>query len=261
MSPQNSAPVAVITGAGTGIGAATAHRFAADGYTVVLVGRTKATLEQAADDGPAGAPMHPLLADVSDPAAVTSGMDEVAERFGRLDVLVNNAGVAIPGTVDRLGLDDYRTMVSTNIDGVFFASRAALPHLRASRGCIVNVGSVAGLRGEWGQAAYNMTKGALVNLTNSMALDHGDRIRVNAVHPGVTLSSRFLREALAEGAPLRRRLVERVPMGRPGEPGDVAAVIAFLAGPDAGYVNGVHIPVDGGLTASNGQADLYRTSD
>ena len=249
--------VAVITGAGTGIGAATAHRFAADGYTVVLVGRTEATLKQTAQQSPDVARMHPRVVDVSDPAAVTEAVDGVAERFGRLDVLVNNAGVAIAGTVERIDVASYRTMVATNIDGAFFASRAALPHLRRVRGCIVNVGSTAGLRAEWNQAAYNMTKGALTNLTNSMALDHGREVRVNAVHPGVTLSRPFLRDALAEASPLRKRFDDRVPMGRPGESDEVAAVIAFLAGPDAGYLNGVHIPVDGGLTASDGQTNLY----
>lgn len=259
MNHHHSGRVAVITGAGTGIGAAIAHRFATDGYTVVLVGRTKDTLRRTAQEAAEGADLHPWIADVSDLPAVTAVMDGVAERFGRLDVLVNNAGVAIPGTVDRIGMDDYRTMMSTNVDGAFFASRAALPHLRAVRGCIVNIGSVGALRGDWGHAVYDMTKGALANLTDVMALDHGREIRVNAVHPGVTLSSRFLRDALAEGTPLRERFTDRVPMGRPGEPSEVAAVVAFLAGPDAAYLNGVHIPVDGGLTASNGQADLYRT--
>jgi len=257
MDQQNTGRVAVVTGAGTGIGAATAHRFAADGYTVVLVGRTEATLKQTAQTAPDGAELHPWVADVSDLAAVTAVMDGVAERFGRLDVLVNNAGIAIPGTADRTDLDSYRAMVATNIDGVFFASRAALPHLRTVGGCIVNVGSVAGLRGEWNQAVYNMTKGAVTNLTNSMALDHGRQIRVNAVHPGVTLSKQMFRDALAEGGPLHRRFADRVPMGRAGEPAEVAAVIVFLAGPDAAYLNGVHIPVDGGLTASDGQTNLY----
>jgi meso-butanediol dehydrogenase/(S,S)-butanediol dehydrogenase/diacetyl reductase len=159
---------------------------------------------------------------------------------------------------NKVDLDSYRVMMSTNVDGVFFASRAALPHLRAVRGCIVNIGSVGGLGGDWSQAAYNATKGALVNLTNAMALDHGREVRVNAVHPGVTLSSQFIRDALAEGTALHDRFVDRVPMGRAGQPAEVAAVVAFLAGPDAGFLNGVHIPVDGGLTASNGQTDLYK---
>jgi meso-butanediol dehydrogenase/(S,S)-butanediol dehydrogenase/diacetyl reductase len=261
VNEENSSRVAVVTGAGAGLGAAIAHRFAADGYTVVLVGRTESTLKQTVQDGPAGADMYPWAGDVSDLAAITAVMDGVAERFGRLDVLVNNAGVAIPGTVDRIDLDSYRTMMSTNVDGVFFASRAALPHLRVTRGCIVNIGSVGGLRGDWFQAAYNATKGALVNLTNAMALDHGREIRVNAVHPGVTLSSQFIREALAEGTLLHERFVDRVPMGRPGEPAEVAAVVAFLTSADAGYLNGVHIPVDGGLAASNGQTNLYKIDD
>jgi meso-butanediol dehydrogenase / (S,S)-butanediol dehydrogenase / diacetyl reductase len=261
VNEENSSSVAVVTGAGAGLGAAIAHRFAADGYIVVLVGRTEATLRQTVEASPHSANMHPSAGDVSDLAAITAVMDGVAERFGRLDVLVNNAGVAIPGTVDQIDMDSYRTMMSTNIDGVFFASRAALPHLRATRGCIVNIGSVGGLRGDWHQAIYNATKGALANLTNAMALDHGREIRVNAVHPGVTLSSEFIRDALAEGTSLHQRFVDRVPMGRPGEPAEVAAVVAFLASQDAGYLNGVHIPVDGGLTASNGQADLYKIDD
>lgn len=254
MNEENSHRVAVVTGAGAGLGAAIAHRFATDGYTVVLVGRTAETVKQTAKDSP---DMHPWVGDVADLPVITEVMNGVAERFGRLDVLVNNAGVAIPGTVE-LDINSYRTMMSTNVDGVFFASRAALPHLRATRGCIVNIGSVGGMGGDWYQAAYNATKGALVNLTNAMALDHGREIRVNAVHPGVTLSSQFIREALAEGTALHKRFVDRVPMGRPGEPAEVAAAVAFLASHDASYLNGVHLPVDGGLTASNGQTNLYK---
>jgi meso-butanediol dehydrogenase / (S,S)-butanediol dehydrogenase / diacetyl reductase len=257
VNEENSHRVAVVTGAGAGLGAAIARRFATDGYTVVLVGRTEETLKQTAKDSP---DMHPWVGDVSDLPAITEVMNGVAQRFGRLDVLVNNAGVAIPGTVE-LDVNSYRTMMSTNVDGVFFASRAALPHLRATRGCIVNIGSVGGLGGDWHQAAYNATKGALVNLTNAMALDHGREIRVNAVHPGVTLSSQLIRDALAEGTTLHKRFVDRVPMGRPGEPAEVAAAVAFLASQDAGYLNGVHLPVDGGLTASNGQTNLYKTDD
>ncbi|MEV8510349.1 SDR family oxidoreductase [Actinoplanes sp. NPDC051475] len=255
---HNRGRVAVITGAGGGLGAPIAYRFAADGYTTVFVGRTENTLHQAIENGPVGADMHAWAGDVSDLDAVTAVMDGIAKRFGRLDVLVNNAGLALPGTAASVEPAGYRAMMSVNVDGVFFASRAALPHLRAVRGCIVNIGSVGAIRGDWQQAAYNATKGAVTNLTNAMALDHGHEVRVNAVHPGVTLSSDLIRVALADGTPLRGRYDDRVPMGRPGEPVEIAAVVAFLAGPDASYVNGAHIPVDGGLTASNGQADLYR---
>ncbi|WP_338145880.1 SDR family oxidoreductase [Streptomyces scabichelini] len=257
MKQQNSSRVAVVTGAGTSLGAAIAHRFATDGYTVVLVGRAEAALRQTAKRARTARKWHPWVGDVSDPAAITAVMNGVAERFRRLDVLVNHGGVAIPGTVEQIDIDSYRTMMSTNIDGAFFASRAALPHLRVARGCIVNVGSMDALSGHRGQAVYDMTRGALANLTNAMALDHGREIRVNAVHPGVTLSSRFLRDTFVEGASLHKRVVDRVPMGRPGEPAEVAAVVAFLASRDAAYLNGVHIPVDGGLTASNGQTNLY----
>ena len=250
--------VAVVTGAGGGLGVPIVHRLAADGYVTVLVGRTEKTLRQAVDNGPDGGDMHAWVGDVGDPDDVTAVMDGVAERFGRLDVLVNNAGLALPGTVETTGDEDYRAMMRVNVDGVFFASRAALPHLRAVRGCIITIGSIGAVRGDWKQAVYNATKGAVTNLTNAMALDHGREIRVNAVHPGVTTSHEYIRTVLAEGTPLRERFDDRVPMGRPGDPSEVAAVVAFLAGPDASYVNGAHLVVDGGLTASNGQTDLYR---
>jgi len=194
---EHNSRVAVITGAGGGLGVPIAHRFAADGYVTVLVGRTEETLRQAAASSPGKGDAHPWVADVTDPEAVTALMNGVADRFGRLDVLVNNAGLARPGTVEGTADDTYRAMMSVNVDGVFFASRAALPHLRKVRGCIVNIGSVGAVRGDWQQAAYNTTKGAVANLTNAMALDHGREIRVNAVHPGVTTSHEYIQTALA----------------------------------------------------------------
>ncbi|MBT0769867.1 SDR family oxidoreductase [Kineosporia sp. J2-2] len=250
--------VVVITGAGGGLGAPIAHRFAADGCTTVLLGRTEQTLREAIARGPQGADMHPWVGDVSDLEAITGVMNAIAQRFGRLDVLVNNAGLALPGTVEATDLATYRAMMSVNVDGVFFASRAALPHLRNTRGNIVNIGSIGGIRADWQQAAYNAGKGAVANLTNAMALDHGHEVRVNAVHPNTTWSHDYIRQALAEGSPLRARFDDRVPMRRPGHPHEIAAVVAFLAGPEASYVNGAQVPVDGGLTASNGQADPYR---
>ena len=139
-----------------------------------------------------------------------------------------------------------------DVDGVFFASRAALPHLRTVGGCIVNVGSVSGLGADWRMAAYNTAKGAVVNLTNAMALDHADEgVRVNAVHPTLTATEMGARNL--ENETVLEAFKQRIAMRRPAQPSEVAAVIAFLASDDAAFVTGAHIPVDGGLRASSGQ--------
>ncbi|MFI9722695.1 SDR family NAD(P)-dependent oxidoreductase [Streptomyces sp. NPDC052396] len=150
----------------------------------------------------------------------------------------------------------WRHVMAIDVDGVFFASRAALPHLRRVRGCIVNVGSVSGLGADWGLAACNAAKGALVNLTNAMALDHGhEGVRVNAVHPSLTRTP--VAAPIVENEETLAAFRRRIPMQRPAEPAEVADVIAFLAGSDARFVNGAHIPVDGGLGASNGQPRMF----
>ncbi|KEF09511.1 3-oxoacyl-ACP reductase, partial [Streptomyces rimosus] len=175
---------------------------------------------------------------------------------GRLDVLVNNAAVATGGTVEHTDTASWRQIMSVDVDGTFYLSRAAVPHLRAVGGSIVNVGSVSGLGGDWGLAAYNAAKGAVVNLTNAMALDHGaEGIRVNAVHPSITVTE--MAGPLLADESLVAAFRQRIPMRRPAEPEEVADVIAFLASDDARFVNGVHIPVDGGLSASSGQPRIF----
>lgn len=248
--------VVIVTGGGSGIGAATTYRFGREGATVIAVGRTEDKLKHAAAGAPAGSVIVPRVADVSDESAITALIAGVAEEYGRLDVLVNNAGMGLPGTVEQTGTAAWRQIQGVNIDGVFFASRAALPHLRRVGGCVVNVGSVSGLGADWGLAAYNAAKGALVNLTNAMALDHGhEGVRVNAVHPSLTVTP--IAAPVVENEELMAAFRQRIPMGRPAEPAEVADVIAFLAGPDARFVNGVHIPVDGGLSASSGQPRMF----
>ncbi len=247
-----SGKVVIVTGGGSGIGAATAHRFAADGATVVVTGRSSDKLEKTVADAPAGSTVVARTADTSDEQAITHLVDEVAREHGRLDTLVNNAAVARPGTVTDLDAETWREVMSIDVDGVFFASRAALPHLTATRGSIVNVGSVSGLGGDWGMAAYNAAKGAVWNLTNAMALDHGpDGVRVNAVHPSLTVTD--MSAGIREDDDTVAKFRDRIPMGRPAEPAEVGDVIAFLASDDARFVNGAHVPVDGGLGASNGQ--------
>ncbi|MEU7043230.1 SDR family oxidoreductase [Streptomyces varsoviensis] len=247
--------VVIVTGGGSGIGAAAVHRFAREGATVIAVGRTEEKLKATAAAAPAGSTVATRAVDVADESATTALIAEVAETYGRLDVLVNNAATATAGTVEETDTATWRRILAVDVDAVFFASRAALPHLRRVGGNIVNVGSVSGLGADWRLAAYNTAKGALVNLTNAMALDHGhEGVRVNAVHPGLTCTP--MATPLTDNAELLAAYRERVPMRRAAEAAEVADVIVFLAGHDARFVNGVHIPVDGGLGASSGQPRL-----
>ena len=246
--------VVIVTGAGSGIGAATAQRFAAEGAHVVLAGRIRGKLEVAAKDIPAD---YVLLqeADVSSKDSVDRLVAAAVERFGRLDVLVNNAGVAPMGPFMETSVDDWRSAMAIDVDGVFYGCRAAVPHLLATKGSIVNVSSVSGIGGDWNMSAYNAAKGAVTNLTRSLALELGGQgVRVNAVNPSLTFTE--LTSDLEKNDALMAKFAERIPMGRGARPEEVAAVIAFLASEDASFVNGVNLPVDGGLNASNGQPKL-----
>jgi meso-butanediol dehydrogenase/(S,S)-butanediol dehydrogenase/diacetyl reductase len=179
------------------------------------------------------------------------------EHFGRLDVLVNNAGLGILGRVTELSAQDWRKMFSVDVDGIFFASRAAVPHLIRTKGSIVNVSSISGLFGDHGLAGYNAAKGAVVNLTRAMAVDHGDEgVRVNAVCPGSIATPATA--PLYADARVLNHYADAIPLGRPGKPEEIAEVIAFLASSQASYVNGHCLVADGGLTASGGQPNLFR---
>ncbi|KQQ25012.1 3-oxoacyl-ACP reductase [Methylobacterium sp. Leaf123] len=246
-----SGKVVIVTGSGSGIGAATARRFAQDGASVVLNGRTREKLERVTADLE---PDRVLVqtGDVSDQGDAEALIAAAVERFGRLDILVNNAGVVPTGPLLEASVTDWRRVMAIDVDGVFFCTRAALPHLIRSGGNIVNVSSVSGLGGDWNMSFYNAAKGAVSNFTRSLALELGERgVRVNAVNPGLTFTD--LTEDMKGDTALMKRFAERIPLGRGAEPDEVADVIAFLASEDARYVTGVNLPVDGGLTASNGQ--------
>ncbi|MBA9071081.1 meso-butanediol dehydrogenase/(S,S)-butanediol dehydrogenase/diacetyl reductase [Methylobacterium sp. RAS18] len=246
-----SGKVVIVTGSGSGIGAATARRFAQDGASVVLNGRTREKLERVTADLE---PDRVLVqtGDVSDQGDAEALIAAAVERFGRLDILVNNAGVVPTGPLLDASVADWRKVMAIDVDGVFFCTRAALPHLIRSGGNIVNVSSVSGLGGDWNMSFYNAAKGAVSNFTRSLALELGERgVRVNAVNPGLTFTD--LTEDMKGDTALMKRFAERIPLGRGAEPDEVADVIAFLASADARYVTGVNLPVDGGLTASNGQ--------
>ncbi len=244
----------IVTGAGSGIGAATARRFAEEGANVVLAGRTRTKLDTVAADLPQDR-TQVRETDVSDLGSVEALVAAAVERFGGLDVLVNNAGVASLGGLMEAPLEDYRNTMAINVDGVIYGCRAAMPHLLKRRGSIVNVSSVSGLGGDWSFSFYNASKGAVTNLTRSLALEFGGRgVRVNAVNPSLTVSD--MTEGLMANEGLMAKFADRNPLGRAARGDEVAAVIAFLASEDASFVNGVNLPVDGGVSASNGQPKL-----
>jgi meso-butanediol dehydrogenase / (S,S)-butanediol dehydrogenase / diacetyl reductase len=165
---------------------------------------------------------------------------------------VNNAGVALSGSVTEAPVQSWRKVMGTDLDGVFYGCRAAAPHLIRTKGCIVNVSSVSGLGGDWNMSFYNAAKGAVTNFTRALALELGMQgVRVNAVNPSLTMTG--MTTDMQDNHELMDAFKERIPLGRPAKPEDIASVIAFLASDDAGFVNGVNLPVDGGLSASNGQ--------
>lgn len=247
--------VAIVTGAGSDIGAATARRFWSEGAAVVLVGRTYATLAKVAESlDPARCLIE--IADVSKVAEVARVIANAIARFGAIDVVVNSAGLVGVGPFLHKSDADWNEGVGVNLFGVLYIIRAALPHLLKTKSAIVNVSSIAGLGGEARNVLYGATKAALKDLTEGLASELGPTgVRVNSVCPGVihTDGTAMLFDPALPPIQLRREAVDRVPLGRPGHAEEIAAVVAFLASSDASFVSGVSIPVDGGAAASNEQ--------
>ncbi|MEM7545266.1 MAG: SDR family oxidoreductase [Pseudomonadota bacterium] len=246
--------VAIVTGGGTGIGAATARRFVEEGGHVALIGRRAAKLEAVAADM-ADERCLILPADVADEAAIAAAVAQTVAHFGRLDALVNNAGVARSGSVLDTDTETWRMIQSVNVDGIFFASKAALPALIETGGSIVNVASVSGMGADWGLAAYNASKGAVINLSRAMALDHAaDGVRVNVIAPSLTETD--MTAGITARDDVMERVRNRLAMGRAATPEEIADPILFLLSHAARFVTGAVLPVDGGVTASNGQPRL-----
>ena len=243
--------VVLVTGGGSGIGRAIARAFLDNGALVVVVGRRADALDETLegyDDDRALA----LTADLADRGAASSIVSTVVGKFGRLDVVVNNAARYSAQEFTDLGADEWDAFRATNIDAFVFLAQAALPELEKTGGNLVAVGSVSGLRGDWGQAAYNATKAAVMNFVQSIALDWGARgVRLNSVAPAFTLTDATAGVGRDEES--LRPFVNRIALGRPAEPEDIAPAVLFLASADAGYITGATLTVDGGTTASTGQ--------
>ncbi len=242
--------VVLVTGGASGMGAASARRFAAAGATVVLLDRNAdgAAAVAAEIGGP-----EPLVGDVSDSAFCREAVDTTVTRHGRIDVLVNAAGTI--HRADSLGTDDadWRRVMGVNVDGMFWLCRAALPHMiEAGRGAIVNFGSIWGGVGSAGSTAYCVSKGAVHQLTRALALDHVEQgIRVNAVAPGEVNTPMLASERAAPPSAddLQALADATIPMKRLADPDEIAAVVVFLASDDASYMTGEIVHVDAGYTA------------
>lgn len=242
----------IVTGGSLGIGAAAVRLFADRGAIVTIASRDPQSARALVEDPASAGRIRHVACDVSSEADVERLMTDTVAATGRLDVLVNNAGVYLAGTADRTSLEDWNRVMATNLTGSFLATRHAVPHLERTKGRIVNVASEAGLVGIAGQVAYNVSKTGMVALTRSCAIDYARRgIRVTCVCPGTTWTP--LVEGLLDKVENRAEVAQRLESSRPenrlGTAEEVASAILYLASDEAAYATGAILSVDGGYTA------------
>lgn len=257
MVKRFSGKVVIITGGASGIGAAAARRFHSEGASVIIADMNDELGEALAIELGDGRALyrHTNVAIWDDVEALVNG---AVTSYGRLDVLFNNAGIGSLAATPDLEIEEWKRVIDIDLNGVFYGCKAAIAQMRKSGGgAIINTASASGLAGDYSFAAYNAAKGAVVNYTRAVGIDHArEGIRVNAVCPGPVDTP--IIAGVNEMPGVKKEWDERVPMGRFARPEEIASVVAFLASDDASFMTGAVLPVDGGLLAHTGQPNLPR---
>jgi len=242
--------VAIITGASSGIGRATALLFAEKGGNVIALGRNEKKLTSLLDEAKEkDGTIKTQLADINQASNVERVIFETIDKFGQVDVLINAAGIILNGTIENTSLDEWDKMMNINLRSLFFITQKCIPHLEKTKGNIVNVSSVAGLRSFPNVLAYCVSKAALDQLTRCSALELADKgIRVNAVNPGVVVTSLHKRGGMSDEdyEQFLKNSEKTHPLGRVGEPEEIAELIYFLSSEKAAWITGATYGIDGG---------------
>jgi NAD(P)-dependent dehydrogenase (short-subunit alcohol dehydrogenase family) len=245
--------IAIITGAAAGIGAASATLFAKEGATIVAVDLDRSTLDRvSAEIMKTGGDCFPIVADVSKRDDVVSVVHSTIERYGRIDILFNNAGIVPPGKIDEIAEEQWDRAMAINVKSMYLFCHAVVPEFKKhGGGVILNTASATALRAVVDRACYTATKSAVVGLTRSMALDYvRDNIRVNCLCPG-TIDTPSLAQRLAafpDPAEARKNFIARQPMGRFGTSEEIAEAALYLVSPQSGFITGLAFAIDGGLS-------------
>ncbi|WEE79176.1 SDR family oxidoreductase [Comamonas testosteroni] len=249
MSKRLEGKIAFVTGGGSGIGAATAERFAQEGATVVICGRRKQPLEEVvARIKAAGGSAEAIVADVGNEAQFVGALEQTAKKHGSLDILVNNAMAYTWGGIDGMTTADWHANFSTSVDGTFWGTRTALKLMGAKGGSIVNISSICGTLGTPFMSGYSAAKAAIINFSRAAAAEGAAAgIRVNVVIPAVVETPATAGMLVDEAS--RKNTEKLIPMGRVGQSGELANAVLFLASDEASYVTGAALPVDGGRSA------------